>query len=312
MMSATPQVALSICICTRNRPDDLEIALASIGRSGLPVFQIVVSDDSTDDRTKLLMRERYTHVDFIEGPRRGLCANRNTALTAVRGTHVLFIDDDAALGPDFLANIDETLLSVDPAVRSRTIVSGLERLRGNLIFPSDQTFLGYQRRTYRSGDRINTVVINAAVFPIGLFELIGFDSNLMYGSDEVDLTTRAIARGFQIVLCPAAVNDHYSSDVNREQYQKHINASRLYVTLKRYYFTQHAYARALGFVLVAPVHLTASLVKRRGPSGFRAALESIAFCVSYVEKYLRSRPDTAALGARRTDGYAATGATKAV
>ena len=304
-MSVTAEISLSVCICTRNRPDDLETALISVGRSNMAVLQIVVSDDSTDDRTKILVRERFPYVDFIEGPRRGLCANRNTALTAARGTHVLFIDDDAALGPQFLESVDAALSSVDVQKRSHTIVSGLERLRGELIYPSDQTFLGYQRRSYRSGDRINTVVINAAVFPIALFELIGFDSNLMYGSDEVDLTTRAIARGYQIVLCPTAVNDHYSSDINRDQYQKHINASRLYVTLKRYVITERAYARALGFMLVAPVHLTASLMKRRGRSGFRAALQSIGFCCSYIAKYLQKRPDTAAISELRTAGFTA-------
>ena len=56
----TPDVACSrvdvlqfgICICTRNRPDELRVALQSIRESSYPASQVVVSDDSTDTRSR--------------------------------------------------------------------------------------------------------------------------------------------------------------------------------------------------------------------------------------------------------------------
>ena len=38
---------ISVCICTRNRPDDLSKALKSVERSTYPAFEVIVSDDST-------------------------------------------------------------------------------------------------------------------------------------------------------------------------------------------------------------------------------------------------------------------------
>jgi glycosyltransferase involved in cell wall biosynthesis len=286
---------LAICICTRNRPNDLATALESVRSSSIAARQVIVSDDSTDTRTRDLIRERFEYVEFLEGPRRGLCANRNTALRAVRCNYVLFIDDDAVLGERFIANVRATLDGLAPQQRARTIVTGLERQRGNLIYPSDQTFLGYQERAYRANEPMNTVVINATVFPTSLFVKAGFDTNLVYGCDEVDLTTRAIGCGYAIVLCADAVNDHFPSPVNRDYYQQRLNSSRLYVTFKRYAFTQRAYAKALCYAVIAPLHLTVSLTKRSGLRGLRAALPSIAEAVRYLVTYVRTRPDAGVL-----------------
>jgi GT2 family glycosyltransferase len=284
-------VELTVCICTRNRPDDLSNALKSVQASSVRISQIIVSDDSTNDSSRRLVMQSFDDVDFIEGPRKGLCANRNAALAMVRGTHVLFIDDDATLGKDFFKTVGELLDRLSPEMRERTIVTGLERQRGLLIHPSDQTFFGYQERAYHHDEPLNTVVINATVFPTRLFEQVGFDTNLIYGCDEVDLTTRAVACGYHIALCPQAVNDHFPSPVNRDYYQVHLNASRLYVTLKRYVFTERAYGRAICFALLAPLHLAYVLVKRQRVTGIKATAASVVEAAGYLAKYLRSSPD---------------------
>jgi GT2 family glycosyltransferase len=290
---------LAICICTRNRPDDLVTALESIRSSSVQPQQIIVSDDSTDTRTRDLIRERFGDIEFLEGPRRGLCANRNAALKAVTSERVLFIDDDAVLGEFFVAHVRATLDGLPLDKRARTIVTGLERQSGRLISPSDQTFLGYQERAYRSNEPLNTVVINATVFPTALFRVAGFDTNLVYGCDEVDLTTRAVHLGYAIVLCSDAINDHFPSPVNRDYYQQRLNSSRLYVTFKRYAFTQRAYLKALCYAIVAPLHLAVSLSKRNGLSGLRRALPSITEAIRYLVTYLRSRTDSGVVQTRQ-------------
>ncbi len=188
-------------------------------------------------------------------------------------------------------------MHLSPDERERHIVSGVERQKGQLIFPKDQNFFGYQQRAYGNSQRLNTVVINACVFPTSLFERIGFDANLIYGCDEVDLTTRAVGLGYTIVLCPDAVNDHFPSPVNRQYYQQHLNASRLYVTLKRYARTRRDYGRAAVFAILAPLHLAASLVRRSGLRGLRDSVSSLRETLDYIYKYYRRRPDTAARAA---------------
>ena len=93
---------VSVCICTRNRPQELSKALHSVERSTYPAFEVIVSDDSTNDETKKLIISHFSTVKYLDGPRKGLGANRNNILKAVTGSQVLFIDDDVILNENFL------------------------------------------------------------------------------------------------------------------------------------------------------------------------------------------------------------------
>ena len=190
---------VSVCICTRNRPQELSKALHSVERSTYPAFEVIVSDDSTNDDTKKLMISHFPTVKYLEGPRKGLGANRNNVLKSVTGSHVLFIDDDVVLHENFLEMVCNKLAKIAGKENiNKLIISGIENKNGQLIFPGEQSFVGWQNVSYKEGDTIKTVVINSAVFPASLFKDTLFDEKLVYGNDEVDLTTRAIKKGFKI------------------------------------------------------------------------------------------------------------------
>jgi len=141
---------VSVCICTRNRPEDLSKALKSVGRSTYPAFEVVVSDDSTNDNTKKLISSQFPLVKFLEGPRKGLGANRNNALRSVTGSHVLFIDDDVVLNENFLEIVCDRLAKhAQQESIDNVIISGIENKNGQLIFPGEQSFLGYQNVSYK-------------------------------------------------------------------------------------------------------------------------------------------------------------------
>ncbi|MGH2906348.1 MAG: glycosyltransferase family 2 protein [Solirubrobacterales bacterium] len=261
---------ISVCICTRNRPSELVGCLASIRASRYPVGQVIVSDDGDDARARAVCEEAG-EIAYLRGPKRGLCANRNNALAAVAGTHVLFLDDDARLAPDFL---EFALAKIAAAVDGdRVIVTGREqRPNGHETAAREQSFLGFQEVSYDEHSELRTVVINAALFPAALFDAIEFDEKIRYGYDEVDLTTRAVALGYRIVSAPQAVNLHRKSEDARDGYDAEVDASRLYVTFKRYASTDRSRLRALGFAVAAPLHLLAAAVKSAGPRGVPRAL----------------------------------------
>ena len=265
---------LTICICTRNRPEDLALALQSVNAARPPVAAIVVADDSTDDRTLNLVTDRHPHVSYVPGPRRGLGANRNTALSRVRTSHVAFIDDDARLNPEFTGIWREALAAL-PAPRARIIVTGGERQGELVIHPKAPTFLGHQSRIYLPGEELRTIVINSAVFPRDLFDEVKFDEQLIYGSDEVDIAMHAVGLGYRIVGVPALVNDHFPSPVNREYYAGHADAARLYVMMKRYARVERSFAKAGLFAVIGPAHLMGHAVRRGGLPGIRAAARTI-------------------------------------
>jgi glycosyltransferase involved in cell wall biosynthesis len=257
---------LTICICTRDRPDDLERALASVVAHA-PAAEIVVSDDGGG--SALPSARRYEQCRWQAGPESGLGANRNAAVLAVETPWVLFLDDDARLGEAFVEAIANCLDGLRAEDRARTVVTGRERKNGVLVDPHDVDFLGFQRRPYELGAPLHTVVINAAVWPRGLFDWVSFDERLLYGSDEVDLSYSALTAGYRIELCPEAVNDHEPSSSGRGEYQINAHVSRLRTGIKRNWLQRHDPLRTLAFAVVAPIHLIVSELRENGMGGLR-------------------------------------------
>lgn len=279
---------VSVCVCTRNRPNDLRRALDSISGSTMPVIEVIVSDDSTDDRARDLVAAEYPHVLWQRGPRRGLGPNRNAALAASIGTHVLFLDDDAELGSNFLATCTAKLDGVPVNMRERTVVSGVERHPdGLLVVAHEQDYLGFQRRPYRSTEGLRTVVINSALFPRAVFEQHQFDEQLIYGYDEVDLCSRIVHSGFHILHYGDAVNLHRPSTVNRSFYKPHVESSRLYVTAKRRGLTERKRFAAALYLGVAIAHLTASSLRKGGRLRTRDVPSTVLRALIMLTRHVR-------------------------
>jgi glycosyltransferase involved in cell wall biosynthesis len=279
---AAATVRFSVCICTRNRPDELRAALASVLASDHPAHDIVVSDDSTDARTRALLAAEFPSVIHAEGPRIGLGANRNAALARAGGTHVLFIDDDVVLAPDFLGGVAACLAGLG-ARAGRAIVGGTEINNGERVFPHKVSFLGYQSIDYAAGARQETVVINSAVFPRAMFEKVRFDPCLVYGCDEMDITVRAIyMHGFEIMFLPNLANHHFPSKANRDYYAPFLEASRIYVQFKRYYWVERHPAKAVGFLAIAYTHMLLHFVRARRLRGLAAFYKTAAKSAGYI------------------------------
>jgi GT2 family glycosyltransferase len=282
---------VTVCIPTRNRPEDLAECLDSIAASSVAVSEIVVSDDSTDDRTRDMVAARYPNVKYVFGPRRGLGPNRNSSISAASGDWILFLDDDARLGPDFLT---EMMKARYCNADRKLIFTGIEKQVKGLVYPNDQDFLGFQKRPYGSKKIVNTVVMNATLFPASLFKEVLFDPRLIYGYDEVDIASCARGAGYRIVLVPSAINLHFPSPVNRDYYSPHTEAARIYVTFKRYAAAERRPLKALMFLAASFVHSLAHHLKRFGFSGiagawrmYRAALRNIVLWLG--ERAQRSR-----------------------
>lgn len=279
-------INFTICICTRNRPDALRRALCSVYRSKVPASEIIVSDDSTDLLTREMMAAEFPQVIYLAGSRKGLSANRNNAIAAVvAGTHVLFIDDDAELGEEFLGIVLANLIRHEEAYDYKLIVTGTEKQQSAIISPHDQTFLGFQRKSYRDKDNIRTIVINSTVFPIRLLKQLLFDEQLIYGYEEVDFATRAVAEGYTIVLLEDAVNMHEPSEINRDSYNRHIASSRIYVTYKRYAFTEGKPLKAASFLTIAVVHYMLHCCKKEGIKGLIGSVKPVQSSLHYISNY---------------------------
>ena len=268
-MTRPRRPTFSVCILTRNRPEELRRAIESVLSSPYPAHQIVVSDNSTDDRTREMVGANYPQITFTEGPRQGLSSNRNNAVSKVTGTHVVMMDDDAALGPEFL---DKMAAHIERSQNpERSILTGIEMKHGERIMPHKMDFLGFQSLEFGEADKVDSIVINATVFPAEVFRELLFDLNLIYGYDENEFMMRAVyLHGYEVKICQDAINFHYPLGADAGSYVTQIEANRIYVTFKKYFFIEKRKGKALSYLAVAYSHNLLHALKRRRLRGLAA------------------------------------------
>jgi len=238
------------------------------------------------------VRSRHPDVRYTRGPRKGLGANRNHAVQLATGTHVLFMDDDVILEETFLEKMWAYISNCPLEQSANMIVTGSEMNRGRRVIPHEQSFLGFQNRPYASDRNLRTIVINSTLFPARVFDDILFDDQLVYGYDEVDIATRCSYTGFTIHLLKEAYNEHYPSQINRDYYKPYTEASRMYVTFKRYLFSERKLAKAVLFIILASVHNVAANIKHDVRGSVMLSWRTLRLAYGYMFKHIMARRRT--------------------
>jgi hypothetical protein len=96
-------VAVSIVLPTRDRPEWLPRAIASVLAQRYESWQLVVVDDGDTAAVKQVLADvDDDRVVTVEGPRRGLSAARNAGLDAATGDVICYLDDDNVMHPAWL------------------------------------------------------------------------------------------------------------------------------------------------------------------------------------------------------------------
>ncbi len=279
------QNSTSLCICTFKRPKELERCLFSIFKCSEKPNEIIVSDDSPDNQSNLEVIQNYPGIIYQRGPQRGLASNRNACIDRATGSHLIFIDDDVCVPSEFFS-IAKQLIS---SAGLNEIITGYElnhggagRWEGEIrkVVPHNADFWGFQR--IPTHQKYCSIVINSTIFPHQLFKQAVFDENLRYGYEEIDMARHAVALNYSISYEDNLYVEHYPSKANREYYQQFIEASRLYATTKSYWQYEKALAKALAYILLAPLHLIGSKIKKLDLPGIFKSIKSIKIAISYL------------------------------
>ena len=97
---------LSVIIPTCHRPAALSACLQRLqpGAQSLPAsqYQVIVTDDSHNHETEILVSQQFTWVHYTRGPQRGPAANRNHGARQAKGEWLVFTDDDCLPDPGWL------------------------------------------------------------------------------------------------------------------------------------------------------------------------------------------------------------------
>ncbi len=262
-------ISLTICICTSGRPTQLARCLNSFACGSIPPTQVVVSDDSRDVALADEVRRAcslYRFVRYVQGPRQGLCANRNHVVRQSCTSHVSLIDDDGVAHPNFVQRAHELIARFPDTVWTGSVMEDGTRLTP----PSNPTFLGHFGRVPRPSEPLRNIHLNCNILPRAAFAAVGFDEAIDYGYEDTDLCAQLLASGFMIRHDPELVNSHVPPSREDAPSGRHWLAerARFYCTIRRHLKWQFSPLHAIGFAVVAPLHLAAHRLRLGQPLHF--------------------------------------------
>jgi len=109
-----PIANISVIIPTKNRPEDLKKLLKSLRKQTVLPKEIIVVDDSDDDKTKDLVEyirseflNNKVRIKYLRGGEEGVAEKRNIGLSHTIGDICLFIDDDIIINKNYIKKILE-------------------------------------------------------------------------------------------------------------------------------------------------------------------------------------------------------------
>jgi GT2 family glycosyltransferase len=95
---------LSVVVCTRDRPRELERCLRALRAQHLAPLEVVVVDNS-EERSAQATCEAFADVRYVHEPRPGLSVARNAGVAASRGAVIAFTDDDVEVHSGWAAEL---------------------------------------------------------------------------------------------------------------------------------------------------------------------------------------------------------------
>lgn len=252
---------ISIIIATYNRAKDLEETINSISSQSLLPHELIIVDDSTDDKVKILIKK--TNLPFKKQylksglKDKSLPASRNIGIKNAKGDILLFIDDDVTLYPDYLKELDKVYQDKD-IIAVQGYTNNLYKNQIILLILNYLRFLFFNAdinphcSKVKKGVFGNTYpikkpkeIIEAQWFSgcnmsfkrefIKKYSL-KFDEDLLrYAvSEDVDLSYRvyrlAKSKGLKIVLNPKMLLDHRVSKSGRLTRLEYVKVKYVYVS----------------------------------------------------------------------------------
>lgn len=220
---------ISVVVCTRDRPQDLANALASITSLDYPAFEILVIDNAPpDDGTARVIAELADpRVRRVVEPAPGLSNARNTALRVAHHDIVAFTDDDVVVDPHWLRALARGFTRhPDASCICGQVPSGELRTAAQAYFdqrvswadslvprrysmddpPQDIPLFPFQIGRYGTG-------ANFAIKRTRAIQMGGFDEALGAGSptlggEDIDMFYRLVKAGDTLINDPAAIVWH--------------------------------------------------------------------------------------------------------
>lgn len=211
---------VTVAICTRNRPNDLNTCLKAISRLNPRPDEILVVDNSEGD----LATEQVTYdhgARYILEAAAGLSRARNRALAESRCEIVAYLDDDALPSEDWLEQILTPFANPQVAsVSGPVLAPGVPRNAAPAAVRSlsNQDPQWFETATFGGMGWGSNMALRRSVYSVWK----GFDVRLGKGAplriaEENHAFASLVALGYRAAFVPAAVIYHPVKPWNAQQ-----------------------------------------------------------------------------------------------
>lgn len=223
--------SVSIAICTRERPEQLERLLRSLqGQVGPPDELLVIDNAPATSRTRELVTTHFPVARYVMEPAQGLDFARNRALRESRCEVVAYIDDDAVALPGWRAGIAAVFgeRAQIAACTGRVEALSLESA-GARLFEANGGFARGERRIHLppgAGERpagwprpliawsiavgsgVSMAVRRAVAVDLGGFDEALDMGAVLPGGGDLDMIWRILEAGHEVVYEPTVRARH--------------------------------------------------------------------------------------------------------
>lgn len=181
----------SVVIPTCGRPEMLARCLRELTATNA---EIIVSDDSGDERTRDLLAREFPKARWLQGPRRGPAANRNRGAHSATGEWIAFVDDDCEPQAGWLEGLAQESGNAD-VIEGRVVAPGakdspfeehVENLHGGVLWSCN-------------------LAVRRDVFE----RLGGFDEGFLEaGGEDMEFASRVARANLHVKFVPEALVHH--------------------------------------------------------------------------------------------------------
>lgn len=207
-------LTISVLIGTRNRPEALKRCLKNVLSQDYPNFEVLILDDSSDscDICDLIRGLINSRVRCFRAPQPlGVAGGRNWLMELAKGDVFCVIDDDAYFdSPYALTRIAEVLSrNPDIGIIAVKVVDYRDGKRELLVPFSKWALFRHPDLIDREVD-VSYFLGTCHAIRRKVIEICGpYQSDLIYGEEELDLSYRAVQNGFRIRYIPDVIVHHY-------------------------------------------------------------------------------------------------------
>ena len=223
---------VSVTIVTYNSANFIARCLDSVLAQNWPSLEVIVVDNSSQDRTRAILAQYQDRLRLITNPKnRGFAAAQNQAIRQTAGEWVLALNPDVRLMPNFISCLLEgTTLAADIG----TVCGKLLRATPSLDIPKEARVDSagiYFTPTFRHLDRgsnqpdspaysqpalVFGATAAAALYRKSMIADISvngefFDEDFFLYREDADVSWRAQLLGWRCLYLPEAVGYHVRS-----------------------------------------------------------------------------------------------------